>query len=184
MLSFPGLLALQLYFAASLGVAGLSKLRFPQHFEHAVGQARIMPRSLIRPLRYALALAEIVLGAALVLGAFSRFVSVSVLMLFTLFLFFQTWLFLRGRFQECGCFPTTAGKEGKSALLRSATLWLMALLLVMAASQSTEWQKPLRILLIMAYGGAIGWLSHRAFRLSPARGSTFKTNGPSSPAQD
>jgi uncharacterized membrane protein YphA (DoxX/SURF4 family) len=97
------LLTLDLYFAAVLGVAGLTKIAAPQRFSLILERQGIWPSGVIKKMSYLVPGGEIVLGSFLVTGAFRVILAILMLALFVCFLVIHLFLFQTGRRTSCGC---------------------------------------------------------------------------------
>ncbi len=101
-------IALGLLFIA----AALPKLLDPPGFAHMIYNYRILPGGLVNLLALVLPWLELLCGAALVLGIWSRTAAGLVSLLLLVFIAALTFNLLRGNAIDCGCFDVRdAGKS-------------------------------------------------------------------------
>ncbi|MFI5715468.1 MauE/DoxX family redox-associated membrane protein [Nocardia sp. NPDC051750] len=95
-----------------LVIAGVPKVADRARTERSVRGYRLLPDPLVPVVAAALPWAEIVLGAALVLGLVPRVAGFAAAALFVVFFLALTVNLLRGRRDlDCGCFAFAAGKD-------------------------------------------------------------------------
>lgn len=95
---------LDLYFAAILGVAGLSKVAQPSMFMHILQRHRILPLWSLSVVTRIVPWGEVTLAGTLVVGLFPRATDAFVLALLACFLMVEGILLATGRATECGCY--------------------------------------------------------------------------------
>lgn len=95
---------LRVFLGAILFLAGASKMMSFRTFVGTVALYGILPMSLVAPASYLLVSAEITLGAALILGYFSRGAGLLAACLFLTFAMALAWVLWRKLpVEECGC---------------------------------------------------------------------------------
>ena len=92
-------------------VAGALKVTEPAASIDAIRAYELLPWSIVEPLGYALPAIEIVVGLALVLGAFTRGAAVVSALLFVAFIIGIASVWARGIEIDCGCFGGGGPKE-------------------------------------------------------------------------
>jgi uncharacterized membrane protein YphA (DoxX/SURF4 family) len=92
-------------------VAGALKVTDPVASIDAIRAYELLPWSVVEPLGYALPAIEIVVGLALVLGAFTRGAAVVSALLFVAFIIGIASVWARGIEIDCGCFGGGGPKE-------------------------------------------------------------------------
>jgi uncharacterized membrane protein YphA (DoxX/SURF4 family) len=92
-------------------VAGALKVTDPAASIDAIRAYELLPWSVVEPLGYALPAIEIVVGLALVLGAFTRGAAVVSALLFVAFIIGIASVWARGIEIDCGCFGGGGPKE-------------------------------------------------------------------------
>lgn len=92
-------------------VAGGLKVTEPAASIDAIRAYELLPWSIVEPLGYALPAIEIVVGLALVLGAFTRGAAVVSALLFVAFIIGIASVWARGIEIDCGCFGGGGPKE-------------------------------------------------------------------------
>jgi uncharacterized membrane protein YphA (DoxX/SURF4 family) len=92
-------------------VAGALKVTDPAGSIDAIRAYELLPWSVVEPLGYALPAIEIVVGLALVLGAFTRGAAVVSALLFVAFIIGIASVWARGIEIDCGCFGGGGPKE-------------------------------------------------------------------------
>jgi uncharacterized membrane protein YphA (DoxX/SURF4 family) len=129
------LLAARLVVGGVWIVAGALKLPDPAVSVRAVRAYDLLPESIVPTLGHLLPVAEIVIGACLVLGLLTRSVAVGSVLLFVGFIVGIASAWARGLQIECGCFGGGGYKAGASAaypweIARDTGLLLLSLLLI------------------------------------------------------
>jgi putative oxidoreductase len=128
------LLCARLGTAAILIVAALAKLRDPQALAQDIANYRVLPAALVPAAATALPGVELVLGAALALGWWTRAAGVAATALLGVFTIAIGTALLRGIDIECGCF----GGQG-----HPATWWTFARDVGFAlAAACVAWRAP------------------------------------------
>ena len=92
-------------------VAGALKVTDPVASINAIRAYELLPWSVVEPLGYALPAIEIVVGLALVLGAFTRGAAVVSALMFVAFVIGIASVWARGIEIDCGCFGGGGPKE-------------------------------------------------------------------------
>ncbi len=116
-------------------VAGGLKVTDPAASIDAIRAYELLPWSVVEPLGYALPAVEIVVGLALVLGAFTRGAAVVSALLFVAFIIGIASVWARGIEIDCGCFGGGGPKEDAASaypweIARDAALLVVSLYLV------------------------------------------------------
>ena len=99
--------ALELYFAATLGVSGLAKVDNPQYFAQTITQQQLAPSWSIPLITRILPWIECVLAALLLTNIEPIITSILLASLFLFFLIVKIVLLATGRTKDCGCFGST-----------------------------------------------------------------------------
>lgn len=120
------LVVARLAVAAILVVAAIGKLRDPQTFAQDIANFRLLPASLVPLTAAALPGIELVLGAALTLGIWTRGAGVASTALMVVFTFAIGAALLRGIDIDCGCFgshghPATWGTFARDVAFVAAS---------------------------------------------------------------
>lgn len=97
-------LAFRLYLGGMLVVAGLIKLTNLGLFALNISAYRLVPFSVSKPLAYAIAPTEVIVGVLLILGCFTRVAAVIGALLMAAFTFGISWVWAHGYSIDCGCF--------------------------------------------------------------------------------
>ncbi|MEZ0578533.1 MauE/DoxX family redox-associated membrane protein [Nocardioides sp. MH1] len=95
--------------------AGALKVTDPAASIAAVRAYELLPASLVEPVGYSLPAVELVVGLALVLGAFTRGAAVISALLLVAFIIGISSVWARGIEIDCGCFGTGGAKAGASS---------------------------------------------------------------------
>jgi hypothetical protein len=119
---------LALYFAAVLGISGLSKMADPVRFRQALAQQGFWPLWTRPYLSAVIPSTEIVLAFLLVTGWSQLLVGVAVVVLFAAFLALKVFLFATKSEADCGC--STGAKQAEPVDLTSV---LVSIVLVLGA---------------------------------------------------
>lgn len=96
-------------------VAGALKVTDPAGSIAAVRAYELLPGSLVEPVGVALPAVEIVVGLALVVGAFTRGAAVVSALLYVAFIVGIASVWARGMEIDCGCFGGGGAEEGASS---------------------------------------------------------------------
>lgn len=164
------ILALDCYFAAVLGIAGLAKLDDPAPFAATLRRQRLLPAWSVGATRRLLPWCEILLAAALVTGIASVLVAALVLLLFAGFLAGQALLVLTKSEDACGCYGAASAHRVEAASVATAVL-LLALaalhLWLVTEAPAIAWQWRLAAGMLGAMAGS--WLGWRTWRRQSAR---------------
>lgn len=127
-------------------MAGLSKLPRQREFADAVERYQLVPARLVRPVSRAVPVAELLAGAALLLGLGLQIVAALVALMLTAFTIAVSVALLRGREIDCGCFTGVSPQQITWLTVgRNTTLLLLASLL--------SWQAPRALALDEIYRG-------------------------------
>jgi uncharacterized membrane protein YphA (DoxX/SURF4 family) len=123
-------LACRLLIGFTLIYASLDKVSHSERFVQIVRGYELLPGSLVRPFALAMPWGEIAIGAALILGVFTRVVALASAALFGVFAAAVASALLRGLEISCGCFTTRAGAEpvGWATISRSLFFLLLSVL--------------------------------------------------------
>lgn len=105
----------RLVLGAVMLVAGLIKIPDPAASVRAVRAYQALPEALVEPVGYLLPITEVVLGALLIVGLFTRTSAVIIAALQVVFIAGITWAWTQGLEIDCGCFGGGGEKEGASA---------------------------------------------------------------------
>ncbi|MDQ2827631.1 MAG: hypothetical protein M3Y74_01060 [Chloroflexota bacterium] len=114
--------ALDLYFAAVLGISGLTKAVRPHRFATILARQRILPTWSIPSTSRVFPWVEIVLAGALIAGLFPVIIATLVLALFIVFLCVEVILLKAGRSTECGCYGAMYSQKVSTASAATSTL--------------------------------------------------------------
>ena len=128
------LLVARLAVAAVLVVAAIAKLRDPQAFAQDIANYRMLPASMVPLAAAALPGVEIVLGAALALGIWTRGAGVASTALLALFTIAIGAALVRGIDIECGCFGSHSQPATWGTFARDITF--------VAAAGFVAWRAP------------------------------------------
>lgn len=154
-------LALDCYFAALLGIAGLAKMDDPAPFATTLRRQRLLPAWSVSVMRRLLPWCEILLAAVLVIGVAPVLVAALVFLLFAGFLAAQALLLLTKSDGGCGCYGAASAHRVEAASVATASLllFLAALhlwLVIEATAIAWHWRLAAGILGVMA-GSWLGW---------------------------
>ncbi|HTD38440.1 MAG TPA: MauE/DoxX family redox-associated membrane protein [Candidatus Limnocylindrales bacterium] len=113
-------------------VAGAAKVGHAAEFAVEIAGFRLLPPGVIAPLALGLPLLEIVLGACLVLGVFTRSVGWIAVAVFAVFDLAIASAVVRGMSISCGCFgPNDASVTTWGEVARDAVFILLALVVAL-----------------------------------------------------
>jgi hypothetical protein len=155
-------LALDLYFAAMLGVSGLSKLANPLAFKVSLSRYRLFPSWLTNALSRSLPWIELTLALALPVGIAGGVIGALNAILFSSFLGIETLLVLSGRRAKCGCYGATLGRTvDGSTVVTSFLLAGLALLDFWRRQSGSVDQGPIRACLSLMLGAALCLIAYR-----------------------
>lgn len=161
---------LELYFAAMLGVSGLSKIAYPEYFAVTLRRHHILPERMISPLSTIIPWSQIATSVLLVIGIIPTITALLTLGLFASFLIVEMILVITKRTGECGCYGLAF-----SATVDGASLTASGLLTAMAAFHlwATAQVKPVGVewrIIGLALLGSMGcWLLWKALKLRSMR---------------
>ena len=125
-------LVLRVAIGAIFIVAGASKVGQPALFAAQIAGFRILPEALIAPLAVMLPYWEIVLGALLVAGLFTRIAATVGVVLLAVFDLAIASAVVRGMSVSCGCFgPNDATVTTWAEVARDAIFVALALVIVL-----------------------------------------------------
>ena len=96
-------------------VAGALKITEPDASIAAVRAYQLLPSGLAKAVGLALPAVEVVVGVALVLGVFTRFVAIVSALLFVAFIVGIASVWARGIEIDCGCFGGGGAKQGATS---------------------------------------------------------------------
>lgn len=130
------LLGMRWVLGVILATAGAMKLRALHSFEQRIGDYRLVPRFLHRPVARSLPTAEIAVGAALILGALPMLAGWFAFILLLAFASAVGWNLARGRQFECGCATIGDGSISGSLVLRDLGLAAIAAAIAVGPSGS------------------------------------------------
>ncbi|MGH2460162.1 MAG: MauE/DoxX family redox-associated membrane protein, partial [Chloroflexota bacterium] len=155
--------ALQLYFAATLGVSGLAKLDQQAGFANNLGRYRLFPGWSIRPLALGVPLVEIALAGFLLSGLAAMSAGLVTIVLLSIFLAVRIVLLATKRVTDCGCHGgLLAERLDGASIITSFILVTLACVQVYAIWRGGDaipvvWRAPF----IVGYGTAAAWLLYR-----------------------
>jgi putative oxidoreductase len=109
--------ALRLLIGGMFVYAASDKVLYPQQFAMSVRAYQIVPVSISNLFALSLAWAELVAGAMLILGVFTRRAAGAVFLLLCSFVIALTTVLVRGMVIDCGCFKSGQGSAPVSAWL-------------------------------------------------------------------
>jgi len=115
---------LRILFGLTFIAAAVSKAAFPAEFATVVANYQILPESLVNPVALVLPWLELVCGAALVTGVFTRAAALILTLLLAVFMAALWYNVSRGLSVGCGCFTVApeAGESMREALVRDVVL--------------------------------------------------------------
>lgn len=151
--------ALDCYFAAVLGIAGLAKLDDPAPFAALLRRQRLLPVWSVDTISRLIPLLEIAVAGALLSGIAAVVIATLTLLVFAGFLVIQMLLLATKRGGDCGCYGTASPHrvEGASvgtgallACLAGVHLWLV--------DRATAVGWPCRLVAGVCFAGMMGWL--------------------------
>jgi hypothetical protein len=157
--------ALECYFAAVLGIAGLAKLDDPMPFAATLRRMSLLPAWSIGTISRRLPWCEILLAAALVIGVAPALVAALVVLFCAGFLAAQALLMLTKRDGACGCYGAASAYRVEGASVATAVLLLFLAachlwLVITAAAIAWHWRLPAGVLYAVA-GSRLGWRTWR-----------------------
>jgi putative oxidoreductase len=127
-------LVLRIVLGAIFIVAGSSKIGHPSLFAAEIAGFRILPQVVIAPLALVLPYLEVLLGAYLILGLFTRAAAWIAVLLLALFDGAIASAVVRGMTVNCGCFgPSDATVTTWSEVARDAAFVVLALVVALRA---------------------------------------------------
>jgi peroxiredoxin len=164
--------ALAVYFALSLGVAGMAKVQDPLDFLKTLKKQRLLPEWSIAPVGRGLPWLEIIIACLLVLGWFQVVVAIVLVGLFAIFLSVKTVLFVTKSDADCGC--AGGGRQDKpvdATNVVAATISLLAAvtytwLSAHVAPLDQSWRILTSVLFMLALGGLLGLWGARRIALA------------------
>ena len=125
-------LALRLALGAIFIVAGFSKAGHADQFAAQIAGFRLLPQFAIAPLAIALPYLELLLGAYLILGLFSRISAWTAVALLAIFDGAIASAVVRGMTVSCGCFgPTDTTVTTWTEVARDAVFVLLAVIVAL-----------------------------------------------------
>lgn len=125
------LLALRVLLGAMFVYASLDKVANPHAFAINVRAYQIIPVSLSNLFALVLAWSELVAGALLILGLFTRKAAATVFMLLVMFIAALTTVLVKGMVIDCGCFKSDGGSTVQPLLIaRNVVSAVAAFLLI------------------------------------------------------
>ena len=127
-------LVLRIVLGAIFIVAGSSKIGHPSLFAAEIAGFRILPQVVIAPLALVLPYLEVLLGAYLILGLFTRAAAWIAVVLLALFDGAIASAVVRGMTVNCGCFgPNDTTVTTWSEVARDAAFVVLALVVALRA---------------------------------------------------
>jgi len=154
-------LALDCYFAAVLGIAGLAKMDDPAPFAATLRRQRLLPAWSVGTIRCLFPWFEIALAAALLSGITAIRVATFTVLIFAGFLIVQILLLATRQGGDCGCYgaASTHRVEAASVATASLLLFLAALhLWLVIVAPTIAWQSRLTaVVLCVVAGSLLGW---------------------------
>jgi putative oxidoreductase len=127
-------LALRLILGAIFIVAGASKVGHAAEFAAQIAAFRILPTAVIAPMALVLPFFELLLGAYLIIGLFTRGAAWVAVLLLTAFDLAIASAVVRGMTVNCGCFgPTDTTVTTWGEVGRDAVFIVMALIVALWA---------------------------------------------------
>lgn len=157
-------LALDCYFAAVLGIAGLAKLDDPAPFAATLRQQHLLPSWSVGTISRLFPWLEITLAGALLSGIAAIRVATFTILIFAGFLVVQILLATKHG-SDCGCYGAASPHRiegasiGTAALLSGLAgthLWLVA--------WAPAVDRPWRLIAGSCFAGIVGWLGWRIQR--------------------
>jgi len=151
-------LALNLYFAAVLGIAGLSKVEQPSLFAETLERQQVLPSWSIMGISCTLPWCELIIAGALMVDVARPVVGAIVIIFFASFLIVQSALFVMKRQVGCGCYGKAYERLVDGPSLATAVLFLLLAIVhwglalhVMSAPM------PWHVAMVTIYGSIVCW---------------------------
>jgi hypothetical protein len=142
------LFATNVYFGMLLGVAELTKIRWPDAFQSELLAQRGVPKWSAYYIAIVFPWLEIIVAAFLVMGAFLIPTAVVTLILFTVFLVFKIVLYKNKRLSGCACFVANRQETIDLASITTSILFfLLALFQLWASIQIQPLNGQLQLLI-------------------------------------
>ena len=165
--------ALDCYFAAVLGIAGLAKMDDPAPFAATLRRPRLLPAWGIGAIGRLLPWCEILLAATLLIGVAPVLVASLILLLCAAFLVGQALLLLTKSADACGCYGVAsahrvAGTSVATALLLLILAAIHLWLVTEAAMVAWQWRLAAGMLGAVA-GSRLGWRTWQRRRSARCR---------------
>lgn len=150
---------LDAYFAAILGVAGISKIREPAQFAMALRQQRLLPHWSIVRVSSVFPWAEVVLASVLIVGIGNVISATLVTALFGGFLIIKVILVTTKSTTGCGCYGhATANRVDSADLITSTALLCLAILHLWSAKTAAPAMWTWRLSAIVVFFAVGCWL--------------------------
>jgi peroxiredoxin len=118
-------LALEMYFAALLGISGLAKIDDPQYFINVLRQERLLPSRSIPLVGRILPWGELVFAVLLIMGIGPFYSALFLVAFFAVLLGVKCLLFVTGRTEDCGCYGSAKPERIDGASLGVSFLFLL-----------------------------------------------------------
>ncbi len=153
------ILALDCYFAAVLGIAGLAKMDDPAPFAALLRRQRLLPAWSVGTISRLVPWLEIAIAGALLSGIATIVVAAFTLLVYASFLVIQILLLATKHGGDCGCYGAASphrverasvGTAALLACLASVHLWLV--------DRATAVGWPCRLVAGICFAGIMGWL--------------------------
>ncbi len=161
-------IALDLYLAGILGVAGIAKMEYPEQFAASLRRYRLIPRWGIARFSRLFPCGEVILACALMLGAAPLMTAVATLMLFLMFLAVEAKILHERRGESCGCFGDTITNTVDGASIATSALCIVLamlhLYLVTTGGETSNWVRGVVSGLFLAALVTLGWRTLRRRR--------------------
>src|SRR5579872_628941 len=116
---------LEMYFAAMLGVSGLTKLNDPLYFTNTLRQQGLLPPWSISPATKIFPWLEIILSLLLIAGIFAVWNALLLLALFVGFAGIKIVLIAKGYDKDCGCFGGAKPQQVDSLSITVAVVYVL-----------------------------------------------------------
>lgn len=151
--------ALEIYFAAMLGIAGFAKIYDPKHFAATLHQQKVVPEHSIGIFSRFISWTEVIVAFFIISGIAAIGAAFIIVALFSGFLGFKIFLLATGRTKDCGCYGSAKPEkvDGVSIVVSLILVLLAVLHLVLvihASSVALQW----RLVAVVIFVAVCGFL--------------------------
>jgi len=158
------ILALRLYLALVLGVAGLAKIEDPTHFTALLRKQGLLSGRALNVVGSTFPWAELLLSALLVLGVFPSLSAAFTAITFIGFLIYDLILLAKKNNVECGCFGSASSRKVSRATAATSVILALVALVHWHLQQRSiipTWQQ---LPFIIGFLALEGWLLWKTIR--------------------